>query len=195
MMSRPLKHPVRALAFSANSGNPMPLSREATAVPQRGHEMAGSTWSNPAMTSHILNVVRIRSAVSRRGRVRPTRCSNHRNHRNRRHNGRRGIRGIHRSPGSRGNRHSHAMQPAHRCQHFPCRTNGMSPSSHRRFLLHRASPPETAISSISAECPRPVRPKLKRRPPAKKSDLRHLRPALWLSPRSSASKPASPVTL
>ena len=28
------------------------LQGQATAAPRRGHELAGSNWSNPAMTSH-----------------------------------------------------------------------------------------------------------------------------------------------
>ena len=156
--------------------------------------MAGSTWSNPAITLSLFNVVRDGHAVvSRCGNV-PTANSSHRSRHSRRSHPTcsRGIRDSRRNHGNRRNR---AMQLAHRCQHFPCRRGGMSPSSHRRSPLHPASPHETTKNSISAERPQPVQPMLKRRLQAKKSNPRHLRPALWPSPHSSASKPASPVTL
>ena len=157
--------------------------------------MAGSTWSNPAITYCFSASSGKGPAVSTSGND-PTIHSSRRSHRSRhsRRNHpsrrRRGTRDSH------GNRRSRApTQPARRCRHFPCRTDGTWPSSHRRFLLHRASLPETSKGSISAECPQPVQPMLKRHLPAKKSNPRHLKPASWPSPRSSASKPASPVTL
>jgi len=44
------------------------------------------------------------------------------------HNRNPGNRGSHRNRDNHGNRRSRATQLAHRCRHFPCRTNGTSPS-------------------------------------------------------------------
>jgi hypothetical protein len=139
----------------------------------------------------LFNAVGMRPGLSRSGND-PRLRSSRRNLRSR-HSGNHGIR-SHGNHHNHGNRHSRAMRLAHRCRHFPCRRGGRSPSSRRRFLPHPASPPETAKSSISAACRQPARPMLKRCPPTKKSNQRHLGPALRPWPHSSASKPASPVT-
>ena len=103
-----------------------PTSRNcATEALQSRHELAGSTWSNPAMTSRVFQLRRKRAGLSTSGKH-PTTSSSPRNHHSH-HNRNHGNRGNRRSHGNRGNHRSHGnpMPSAdHRCRHFPCRTDG-----------------------------------------------------------------------
>jgi hypothetical protein len=99
----------------------------ATEAPQSRHELAGSTWSNPAMTSRVFQWCRKRRrkcfGFSTSGR-RPMTRSRSRSRRNRRNDNRGNH---HHSHGNHGNRRSDSPTPSaehRRCRRLLCRTDG-----------------------------------------------------------------------
>lgn len=154
------------------------------------HGLAGSTLSNPARNLDYQRDGRV-IRLSKSGKL-PTKRSNRR----RRNHHNRGSHGNLCSLCNRGNHRSHAMQPARRswptlCS--PCRTRKTSPGSHRRFLLHQASPGDPVQRSATVLHRRSARPLLMRRQSLRTLTRRPPAP-VRISSLAFSSKSVSPET-
>jgi hypothetical protein len=141
------------------------------------HKLAGSTIDPGQQDSLLVDIQTAGAAASRGGR-RPTTHSNHRSRRNH-HNGshRNGNRGNHRS---HGNHHNGNPKPsaAGRCCRSPCRRDGRSRDSHRRFPLRRGRSAGWQPDRLTGKCLLPAAWMRMHSPPAKGRVQRHPKPAL-----------------